>query len=88
LNYIKDLYEFVATPKHLMLQNKFYKLTMQDDTSMLHFLFTTEILLVQIVRIGYVIKDEDVVLIILNVLPKSYKNFRAKSVSSKDSFEL
>jgi hypothetical protein len=58
-----------------MLQNKFYKLTMQDDTSMLDFLFITKDLLVQIVGIGNVIKDEDVVLTILNVLPKSYEFF-------------
>jgi hypothetical protein len=66
-----------------MLQNKFYKLTMQNDTSMLHFLFTTKILLVQIVRIGDVIKDEDVVLIILNVLPKSYNNFVQRMLVQK-----
>jgi hypothetical protein len=67
LNYIEDLYESTATPRPLMLQNKFYKLTMQDDINMLNFLFTAKILLIQIVGIGNVIKDEDVVLIILNV---------------------
>lgn len=56
---------------------------MQNDTSMLHFLFTTKILLVQIVRIGDVIKDEDVVLIILNVLPKSYNNFVQRMLVQK-----
>ncbi len=66
-----------------MFQNKFYKLTMQNDTSMLHFLFTTKIPLVQIVRIRDVIQDEDVVLIILNVLPKSYKNFMQRMLVQK-----
>jgi hypothetical protein len=69
LNYTKDLYEFTTTPIHLMFQNKFYKLTMQDDTNMLDFLFIVKDRLVQIVGIGNVIKDEDVVLTIRNVLP-------------------
>ncbi len=58
-----------------MLQNKFYKLTMQDYINMLDFLFIAKILLIQIVGIGDVIKDEDVVLIVLNVLPKFHENF-------------
>jgi hypothetical protein len=83
LNHTKDLYEFIATPRHLMLQNKFYKLTMQDDTSMLDFLFITKDLLVQIVGIGDVIKDEDVILTILNVLPKPYENFLLSMLAQK-----
>lgn len=58
-----------------MFQNKFYKLAMQDDTRMLDFLFIVKDLIVQIVGIGDFIKDEDVVLTILNVPPKSYENF-------------
>jgi hypothetical protein len=61
---------------------------MQDDTNMLDFLFIVRDLLVQIVRIGNVIKDEDVVLTILNVLPKSYEFFFVKHVSSKNSSKL
>jgi hypothetical protein len=41
---------------------------------MLNFLFIIiEDLLVQILAVGDVIKDEDVIVIILNVLTKSYK---------------
>jgi uncharacterized membrane protein len=59
-----------------MIRNKFFKLTMQFDINMLNFLFIIiEDLLVQIPGVGDVIKDEDVILIILNVLTKSYKNF-------------
>lgn len=58
-----------------MFKNKFYKLTMQDETNMLDFLFTIKDLLVQIVGVRDVIKDENVVLTVLNVLPKSYKSF-------------
>jgi hypothetical protein len=66
-----------------MFQNKLYKLTMQDNTNLLNFLFTIKILLVQIVGIGNVIKDEDVVLTILNVLPKSYENFMQRVSTQK-----
>lgn len=56
---------------------------MQDNTNLLNFLFTIKILLVQIVGIGNVIKDEDVVLTILNVLPKSYENFMQRVSTQK-----
>jgi hypothetical protein len=59
-----------------MIRNIFKKLTKQFDINMLNFLFIIiEDLLVQILGIGDVIKDEDVILIILNVWTKSYKNF-------------
>jgi len=59
-----------------MIRNKFFKLTMQFDINMLNFLFIIiEDLLVQILGVGDVVKYEDVILIILNVLTKSYKNF-------------
>jgi hypothetical protein len=59
-----------------MIRNKFFKLTMQFDINMLNFLFIIiEGLLVQILGVGDVVKYEDVILIILNVLTKSYKNF-------------
>ncbi len=59
-----------------MIRNIFKKLTKQFDINMLNFLFIIiEDLLVQILGIGDVIKDEDVILIILNVLTKSYNNF-------------
>ncbi len=58
-----------------MFGNKFYKLAMQDETSMLDFLFIVNDLLVQIAKVGDVIKDEEVVLTILNVLLESYKSF-------------
>jgi hypothetical protein len=48
---------------------------MQETTSMTNFLFTIKDLLGQITRVNDVIKDEDVVLIVLNVLPNSYQNF-------------
>jgi hypothetical protein len=59
-----------------MIRNKFFKLTMKFDINMLNFLFIIiENLLVQILGVGDVVKYEDVILIILNVLTKSYKNF-------------
>jgi hypothetical protein len=42
---------------------------------MSNFLFIVKDLMGQIVGVGHVTKDEDVVLIILNVLSDSYKNF-------------
>lgn len=42
---------------------------------MSNFLFIVKDLLGQIVGVGHVTKDEDVVLIILNVLSNSYKKF-------------
>ncbi len=48
---------------------------MQDETSMLDFLFIVKDLLVQITRVGDVIKDEEVVLTILNALLEPYESF-------------
>jgi hypothetical protein len=42
---------------------------------MVNFLFIVKNLLSQIIRVDDVIKDEDVILIVLNVLPNSYENF-------------
>jgi hypothetical protein len=47
-----------------MLRNKFYKLSMQDDSSMCDVLLTIKDLLVQITSVGDVIRVEDVVLIV------------------------
>jgi hypothetical protein len=59
-----------------MIRNKFFKLTMQFDINMLIFLFIIiEDLLFQILGVGDVIKDENVIMIILNILTKSYNNF-------------
>ncbi len=58
-----------------MLKNKFYKLTMQDETNMSNFLFIVKDLLIQIARVRDVIKYEDVVLITLNDLLESYESF-------------
>lgn len=71
-----------------MIRNKFFKLTMQFDINMLNFLFIIiEDLSVQIPGVGDVIKDEDVILIILNILTKSYKNFM-QGVSIHFFYEL
>jgi hypothetical protein len=48
---------------------------MQEPSSMVNFLFIVKNLLGQIIRFDDVIKDEDVVVKILNVLPDSYENF-------------
>ncbi len=74
-NALKKLYKFARTRRWFFLKNKFYKMNMQETTSMTNFLFTIKDLLGQITRVNDVIKDEDVVLIVLNVLPNSYQNF-------------
>jgi len=43
---LKYLYESTWIARRLMFKNKFYKLTMQDETNMLDFLFTIKDLLV------------------------------------------
>jgi hypothetical protein len=48
---------------------------MQESSSMLDFLFIVKDLLGLIVGVGNVVKDEDVVLIILNVLFEPYESF-------------
>ncbi len=50
-------------------------MNMQETSSMVNFLFTIKDLLGQIARVDDIIKDEDVVLTVLNVLPNSYENF-------------
>ncbi len=60
-------------------------MNMQETSSMANFLFIVKDLFGQIVGVGDVIKDEDVVLTILNALPDSYENF-VQSVSSQCTF--
>jgi hypothetical protein len=48
---------------------------MQETSSMANFLFIVKNRLGQIIRLGDVIRDEDVVLIVLNVLLDSYVKF-------------
>jgi hypothetical protein len=48
---------------------------MQETSNMSNFLFVIKDLLSQITRVGEIIGDKNVVLMVLNVLPKSYKNF-------------
>jgi hypothetical protein len=48
---------------------------MQKTSSMSNFLFTIKDLLGQIARVSDVIRDKDVILIVLNVMPDSYDNF-------------
>lgn len=63
-------------------------MTLQFDINMLNFLFIiTKELLVQILGVGDVIKDEDVIIIILIILTKSYKNFMQR-VSIQFFYEL
>ncbi len=59
----------------IISKDKFYKMNMQETSSMVNFLFTIKDLMGQIARVGDVIRDEDVVLTILNALPNSYENF-------------
>lgn len=51
---------------------------------MLDFFFIIKDLLIQIVGVGNVIGDENVVLIMLNALPGSYKKF-VQGVSSQET---
>jgi len=55
----------------------FKEQVLQDEhvKNIANFLFIVKNLLGQIVRFNDVIRDEDVVLTILNVLPNSYENF-------------
>ncbi len=71
----KKLYESTRIIQRLLLKSKFYKLNMQETSSMSNFLFVTKDLLGQITGVGDIIRDENVVLMVLNVLSKSYKNF-------------
>ncbi len=48
---------------------------MQETLNMSNFLFIVKDLMGQIVGLGHVTKDEDVIFIILNVLFNSYENF-------------
>ncbi len=71
---LKDLYKLVKTTQWFLLKNEFYKLNMQEPSSMLDFLFTVKDLLGLITRVGDV-NDEDVVLMILNAFLESYESF-------------
>jgi hypothetical protein len=48
---------------------------MQETSSMTNFLFVIKNLFGQITWVGDIIRDENVVLMVLNALLKSYKNF-------------
>jgi hypothetical protein len=61
--------------------NNFYKMSMQETSSTIDFLFIIKDLLGQIVGVGDVIRDEDV-LTVLNAFPDSYENF-VQSVSAQ-----
>ncbi len=82
---LKNLYKLEKTTKLLLLKNKFYKLSMQEFSSMLDFLFTVKDLLGLIIGVGDVVKDEDVLLIISNVLFESYESF-VQGVSTHVTF--
>jgi hypothetical protein len=49
-------------------------MSMQETSSMVNFLFIVKNLLGQIIGVSDVIKNEDVILIVLNVLLDSYEN--------------
>jgi hypothetical protein len=55
-------------------EKKFYKLNMQENLSISKFLVIVKDILGQIVEVGDAIKDENVILTILNVLLNSYEN--------------
>lgn len=71
----KKIYESTRITQWLLFKSKFYKLNMQETSSMWNFLFVTKDLLGQITGVGDIIRDKNVVLTVLNVLSKSYKNF-------------
>jgi hypothetical protein len=48
---------------------------MQETSNMVDFLFTIKDLLGQIAGVGDVMRDEDVILTVLNALLDSYENF-------------
>ncbi len=60
-------------------------MTIQDETSMSNFLLIIKDLLVQIAGVGDVIKDEEVVLTILNVLLETYESF-VQGMSVQETF--
>jgi hypothetical protein len=74
-NALKKLYESIRIARQFLLKNKFYKLNMQENLSISKFLFIVHDILGQIVEVGDAIKDENVILTILNVLLNSYENF-------------
>jgi hypothetical protein len=80
-NALKEFYEFVGITTRLILRNKFCKMSMQETSSMAVFLFIVKDLLGQIVGVCDVIRDQDVVRIVLNALPDSYESF-VQSVST------
>jgi hypothetical protein len=67
------------------LGTSFTKVTIQDETSMSNFLLIIKDLLVQIAGVGDVIKDEEVVLTILNVLLETYESF-VQGMSVQETF--
>jgi len=71
----KELYKFARIARRLFLKNEFYKMNMQETSSMVNFLFIVKNLLGQIIGVSDVTKDEDVILIVPNVLSDSYENF-------------
>lgn len=71
----KEFYESIRTIQRLLLRSKFYKLNMQETSNVSNFLFVIKDLLGQITRMGDIIADENVVLTVLNALPKLCKNF-------------
>jgi hypothetical protein len=74
-NALKKIYESTRIARQLLLKNKFYRLNIQKNLSISKKLFIVKDILGQIVEIGDAIKDENVILTILNVLFNSYENF-------------
>jgi hypothetical protein len=74
-NSLKKLYELARITRQLFLKNKFYKLNMQENLDISKFLLIVKDILGQIVDVGDAIKDENVILTILNVLLNLYENF-------------
>jgi hypothetical protein len=74
-NALKELGESTGNASRFLLKNKFYKMSMQETSSMAYFLFTIKDLLGQIAGVGDVMRDEDVILIVLNALLDSYEIF-------------
>ncbi len=74
-NVLKELDKSTRNARRLFLRNKFYKMSMQETSNMVDFLFTIKDLLGQIAGVGDVMRDEDVILTVLNALLDSYENF-------------
>lgn len=68
-NNLKNLYESSNNARRSMFENRLYNINMGEGTNMEKFFLGMKNLQIQIGSISDIMKDEDVVLTILNALP-------------------